>query len=175
MVLAAGPFADNGNGAMTDTGTGLIWLKNANCTDTVVGVAKSDGYLSWNDAAMWSNGLSSGACSLSDGSHAGDWRLPTLDELKSLICRPGAPAWVYNGCDGSNTTNPNGLYPFQWLMSQGFSAVQDNDYWSSSTYPGYPDYARSVRMVNFYVNFGSKGDGSYVWPVRGGQWGDSVI
>lgn len=83
---------------MTDTGTGLVWLKNANCTDTVGGVAKPDGYLNWNDAATWSNGLSSGACGLSDGSHAGDWRVPTIDELKFLICgrehRPGSTTVV---------------------------------------------------------------------------------
>ena len=80
--------------------------------------------MNWTDATKWSSGLASGACGLSDGSQAGDWRVPTIDELKSLICGPGAPAWLYNGCDGSNTYNPNGAYPFEWLKSQGFTAVQ---------------------------------------------------
>ena len=165
---------DNGNGTLTDTSSGLVWLQNANCTDTAGGIAKPNGYLNWADAQTWSNALASGPCSLSDGSHAGEWRLPSIDELKSLMCRPGAPAWMYNGCDGSNSYNPAGAYPFQWLTTQGFSAVQGNFYWSSSTYPGYPDFAWGVDMFGGYVGTAKYGN-YYVWPVRGGQWGDSVI
>jgi hypothetical protein len=55
---------------VTDNLTNLIWLKNANC----------DGQKDWNEAETWAANLASGTCGLSDGSSAGDWRLPTKTE-----------------------------------------------------------------------------------------------
>ena len=57
-------FSNNGNGTVTDNLTGLIWLKNANCTDNAGGVEKGSGYLTWQGALAWSNSLASGACGL---------------------------------------------------------------------------------------------------------------
>jgi len=165
VVSAADRFTDLGNGTMTDTSTGLAWLKNANCTESAGGIAKTNGYLNWYDAAAWSNGLASGACGLTDGSQAGDWRVPTIDELKSLICGPGAPVWQNDGCNG-NTSNPNGAYPYQWLTSQGFTAVQPYYYWSSSTFD-FPDFAWDMDMDKGSVFNGYKDYAiNYVWPVR---------
>lgn len=71
---AAGPCFDNvgryvdcGNGTVTDTATGLIWLKNANCFPI-------QEYLVTTQSVA---ALASGQCGLTDGSSAGDWRLPT--------------------------------------------------------------------------------------------------
>jgi hypothetical protein len=68
-------FVDNRNGTVTDRLTGLIWLKNADCfgavrEDVALGLAKT---------------LANGRCGLSDLSKAGDWRLPNIKELQSLI------------------------------------------------------------------------------------------
>ena len=123
----AGISIDHGNGTMTDTSTGVVWVKNANCTDTAGGIAKPNGY-PWYDAQTWSSGLASGVCGLRDGSHAGEWRVPTVDELKSLISGPGTPAWLY---DFNGNYNSNGAYPYQWLTGQGFTAVQA----SAALYP----------------------------------------
>ena len=101
-------FTDNGNGTVTDNLTRLIWLKNANCTDTVGGVDKSERYITWSAALTWSNALASGACGLIDGSRAGQWRLPNINELHSL-----EPTW------------PPGT---------SFSSVQSDWYWSSTGY-----------------------------------------
>ena len=49
-VSAADRFTDNGNGTITDTLTHLVWLKNANCNETVGGIAKPNGYQNWYDA-----------------------------------------------------------------------------------------------------------------------------
>lgn len=68
-------FADNGNGTVTDNLTGLVWLKNANCF----------GDRTWADALSDARGLADGQCGLSDGSSAGQWRLPNRKELFSLI------------------------------------------------------------------------------------------
>jgi hypothetical protein len=80
---AGGGIAGNGicdgtescNGTVTDNLTGLIWLKNANCF----------GLRTWALALSDVNGLNTGECGLTDGSVAGDWRLPNVRELQSLI------------------------------------------------------------------------------------------
>jgi len=71
---AGGTFAelkDNNNGTITDTATGLVWLKDANC------FGKRD----WRWTMSSVSNLSSGGCGLTDKSTAGQWRLPTKVEL----------------------------------------------------------------------------------------------
>ena len=143
-------FTDNSDGTVTDNLTGLIWLKNANCTNTAGGIVKSNGNLTWADALTWCNSLSSGTCDLSDGSTAGQWRLPNVDELESLV--------------DLSQTNP--ALP---TVNQ-FSNVQTSIYWSSSTDAYDTGYAWYVNMYDGSVkNFNTKTYASYVWPVRGGQ------
>ena len=142
-------FTDNNNGTVTDNLTGLIWLQNANCTDTVAGINKSSGYLVWADALAWSNGLADGACGLTDGSQAGDWQLPNRKELTSLIDRsqhsPALP------------------------VEHPFTAVQSNFYWSSSAYASNAYDAWYVDVDYGGVNYSNEYSGYYVWPVRVGQ------
>ena len=143
-------FYDNGDGTVKDNLTGLIWLKNANCTDTVGGIDKSGGSLTWADALTWSNNLASGACSLSDGSTAGKWRLPNRTELMSLV-------------DHSNG------YP-ALPAGHPFTNVQSSSYWSGSTFPGQsPASAWNVDMATGIVYYLVETDFYYVWPVRAGQ------
>jgi hypothetical protein len=141
-------FSNNGNGTVTDNLTGLIWLQNANCTDIVGGIDKASGYLTWANALTWSNSLSSGVCGLTDSSSAGDWRLPNITELESLV--------------DAQRANPS--------LSTGhpFVAVQAY-YWSSTTYAHYTGYAWIVYMVDGYVFNYNKTNDYDVWPVRGGQ------
>jgi len=76
-------FNDNGDGTVTDQLTGLVWLKNAACFAPA----------SWANAVADANQLASGQCGLTDGSAAGQWRLPNLIELESLIdAAASAPA-----------------------------------------------------------------------------------
>ncbi|MBF0524402.1 MAG: DUF1566 domain-containing protein, partial [Deltaproteobacteria bacterium] len=137
-------FIDNNDGSVTDNLTGLIWLKNANCF----------GPKNWTDALCAANGLTSGSCGLTDGSHSGDWRLPNVNELKSLT-------------DNSRYSPalPTG-YPF---IGAGVGLYA---YWSSTTMA----YATTYNKWNVYLNDGHLGSGTkaasgYVWPVRGGQGG----
>jgi hypothetical protein len=51
-------FTDNANGTVTDNLTGLVWLKNANCADTVGGIA--GGAMTWANAITRSNNLATG-------------------------------------------------------------------------------------------------------------------
>jgi hypothetical protein len=70
-------FTDNNNGTVTDNLTKLIWMKNANAF----------GMKTWSDALSCANGLKSGdaGTGLTDGSKAGDWRLPNVREFQSLV------------------------------------------------------------------------------------------
>ena len=153
-------FTDNGNGTQTDNLTGLVWLKNAGCFATVGGISKGTtadtSALNWYNALAWSNNLKHGDCDLLDGSVAGDWRLPNIDELASL------------------PTNFEAI-PSDWLNNarQGFTNVQYGVYWSSSSFAddtytawGLDGNDPSGNAFNDYKFFSH-----YVWPVRGGQSG----
>jgi hypothetical protein len=63
-AASAGRFTDHQDGSVTDTVTGLIWLKDATCLPAT----------NWAAAIQEANGLAAGACGLADGSKAGDWR-----------------------------------------------------------------------------------------------------
>jgi uncharacterized protein DUF1566/centrosomal CEP192-like protein len=151
-------FTDNSNGTATDNLTGLIWLKDANCTETVGGIAKETGTLSWADALTWSNSLASGYCGLSDASVASDWRLPNRKELQSLV-------------DSSKTNPP---------LPDGhpFSNIQSN-YYATSSYWNNPISSQSgywhIKMGDGHILLSGYPPEEYVWPVRGGQFGNSVI
>src|SRR4030042_2480734 len=66
-------FTNSGNGTVTDNLTGLIWLANATCF----------GLKLWDEAMAAASGLKDGDCGLTDGSVAGNWRLPNVRELES--------------------------------------------------------------------------------------------
>jgi hypothetical protein len=71
-------FHDNDNGTVTDNLTGLVWLKNAHCFADV----------SWENAVELANAVADDQydfCGLSDGSQPGDWRLPNIRQLLSLV------------------------------------------------------------------------------------------
>jgi Protein of unknown function (DUF1566) len=67
---------DRRDGTVRDNLTGLMWLKNADCFGQ---------FRTWAQALTDANTLSNGTCGLTDGSVAGDWRLPNVKELLSLI------------------------------------------------------------------------------------------
>ena len=141
-------FTDNGDGTVTDNLTGLIWLKNANCF----------GIRAWANALTDCNTLNSGECGLTDGSLAGDWRLPNHKELFSLV-----DAEYYSPAL-SNTAGTG-----KWTEGDPFTSVQSTLYWSGTSYAYDPDYAWIVGMYHGNVYYYGKPYYSYVWPVRGGN------
>lgn len=131
-------FSVNGDGTVTDNLTGLIWLQNADCF----------GGASWSQALSNANNLAAGNCGLTDGSTAGDWRLPNLRELYSLNdfsqIGPALPA------------------------DHPFTNVSNNDYWTSTTWASV-DHAWTISMVYANVEPYSKAQSLMTWPVRDGS------
>jgi hypothetical protein len=130
-------FTDNGNGTVTDNLTGLVWLKNANCF----------GSKTWTQGLSDANNLADGGCGLTDGSTAGQWRMPNIFELQSV-------------------TDLN-YYTPALTSGHPFSGVQTNKYWSSTTSAEGPSRAWYVDMDKGFVYDGdNKSTSFYVWPVR---------
>jgi len=141
-------FTDNSDGTVTDNLTGLIWLKNANCF----------GAKNWATALTDCNNLDNGTCELTDGSQAGDWRLPNVKELQSLIDR-----------EYYNPALPNTAGTGKWTEGDPFTNVQSSYYWSSTAYAYHASYAWHVYVHGGHVITNLKAYDHYVWPVRGGN------
>ena len=154
-------FTDNGDGTVTDNLTGLVWLQDANCFA---------GRLPWADALERSTALfdgcttcggTEGDCGLSDGSVAGDWRLPNRFELESLL---NMAFW--------DPALSNAAGTGQWVEGDAFFRVQSAElafYWSSTTLASFTGAAWDVTLSNGFVGNAYKTDRSFAWPVRGGQ------
>jgi hypothetical protein len=143
-------FTDIGDGTVTDNLTGLTWLKDAGCL----------GQQNWADALGAANTLADGnvACGLTDGSVAGDWRLPNRNELTSLLdlgtFSPALPAG----------------HPFTNFVA--------GRYWSSTTEAGFSDLAWLVDLDKGGVGNGDKLEIDFfyfVTAVRGGLSGGVVL
>jgi hypothetical protein len=132
-------FTDNSNGTVTDKLTGLIWMKDG-------GVL---GAQTWADAMTTANTLESGLAGLTDGSQAGDWRLPNVRELLSLI--------------------DYGRFNPAFPASQPFTDVQPFYFWSSTTSATGAGGAWGVYFFDGAVISNGKSATGYVWCVRGGK------
>ena len=122
-----------GNAAVLDKETGLVWEKSPDTT-----------------TRTWAN-----AIAYAYGKNVGDrkgWRLPTVEELASLV----------------DPTQSNPALP----SGHPFTNVQSSYYWSATTNASGTSNAWGV---NFFEGNGGNGDKSYtfsVWCVRGGHGHD---
>jgi len=115
-----------------DKETGLIWARDAN----LAGLTKQ-----WQDAIDY--------CSSVPLGHRKGWRLPTREELSSLI----------------DTSQLDPAVP----SDHPFINVQSNVYWSSTTHETDSTFAWYVSMNAGVVISFDKTAYCYVWPVRGGN------
>src|SRR5438128_3074647 len=189
VTLAAPPCFDNvnryvncGNGTVTDTVTGLIWLKNAGCFAGFV-TFPGEGTLSYPAANQAASALKDGQCGLTDGSSAGNWRLPTKDEWNATIARA-----VALGCFDvfGNTghapaiTNDSGTGCLAAGPSSFDGVIKSASvYWSATSVENTPSSAWVAQLDVGYVWDDSKINidatkinnrtilnSAYVWPVR---------
>ena len=142
-------FKDNGNGTLTDTSTGLIWLKNANCAafskkDTSIKNSRP-----WQEARVAAYELSDGFCGLSDNSKSGDWRLPDREELLAIANHPDSETKEI------------------WAAGEAFTDIQSFYYWSATIGDLYPDFAFYVSLAYGMDNYAFQLNSFHVLPVRG--------
>ena len=134
-------FTDNLDGTMTDNLNGLMWLKDGNCFGTS---------RIWREALDAVADLNANPESYTCGGYTAvydDWVLPNINELESLV----------NAEEAVSAT---------WLSSHGFVNVQEDFYWSSTTYAGNTNNAWYVLTSIGNVGNDYKLYGHYVWPVR---------
>lgn len=132
-------FIHNGDGTISDTLTGLMWLKDGNCFAEV----------SWHLAKQKVTSLNqkdeAPVCHDYSASYT-DWQLPELEELASLV-------------DSEEAVAAN------FLKLSGFTNVLAQNYWTNTTYLN-PLNAWSVDMAAGRVAFQNKIDKNLVLPVR---------
>lgn len=143
-------FTDNGDGTLSDTATGLTWLKKGDCLNG-----------SWSGALSAVNSLASGQCGLTDGSAAGQWRMPNRFEMLSIAERTATfPIANYYdgipGADGISVTMPTVFTNF--MVSQY--------YWTSSTYSPDGTQAWTVYSCDFGAYNKGKSAVGYTMAVR---------
>lgn len=145
VAWPASRFHDNQDGSVTDSLTGLIWIKNPACFTPTI----------WSAAVTDANQLASGACGLSDGSTAGQWRLPNLNELESLIDVSAANPAITPGSP--------------------FASLSAATYWTSTSYFGGQAGSPSAwvirlsdgRYINDSTTNAKNSAANGVWAVKG--------
>lgn len=120
----------NGEGVL-DKETGLVWERSPNNTTP----------MKWNEAIVY-------CYEKSIGNRRG-WRLPTVEELLSLIDPTQSGPALSSG------------HPFNNVIS--------HDYWSATTVANAPEHAWHVGFNDGHLDRDVKEQSIFVWCVRGGQ------
>lgn len=130
-------FTDNEDGTVTDHLTDLVWLLDAD----------RFGEVTWEQALEKAKFLAAGGHGLTDGSKAGDWRLPNIRELRSLLDYSAVAPMIPE-------ENP-------------FENVQNAIYWTSTTLASAPTLAWMTTLGIGPAVFDLKFNSCRMWPVRG--------
>lgn len=144
-------YADNGNGTITDEGTGLVWEK----LNDGGGIHDVDASYTWANAFAKIATLNSPPCF---AGHC-DWRLPNVTELQSIVdygrfglsIAPVFQTPCIPGC---------GLASCSCTSTETY-------YWTSSTYVSYLDTAWIVDFIFGFQGGANKPEPHCVRAVRG--------
>ncbi len=116
-----GRYIDHEDGTITDTKTGLMWTKKDSYADLVK-------CLDWNKSRSYVSSLTTGGYN--------DWRMPTVEELKS----------IYEKSKNNKTYSGDTIHSDPIFASGG-----GHYYWSSET-------KGSSRAREVFFHYGSAGD-----------------
>jgi quinol monooxygenase YgiN len=138
LPVASRRFDNQKNGTIRDRLTGLVWLKDADAF----------GFKTWSHALACCNALENGDVGLSDGSKPGDWRLPNIREIESLVDYGRVGPCLPQGHE------------------QFFTRVRPSSYWTSTTVMSGPAQAMFIILGVGPSIFEDKDHQFFVWPVR---------
>jgi hypothetical protein len=138
----AGRFEDNGDGTVTDTCTGLTWLKNTADLNGDQQISGQGDTVTFCDALTYCDSLSFGGYD--------DWRLPNVRELQSIV--------DYGRREPSIDPAFDALPQFYWT-STSYSETSDAA-WGVGFNVGYVGIRMKLGDLDFSFN--------YVRAVRGG-------
>jgi hypothetical protein len=132
QAVPAGPerFEDRGDGTVLDRQTGLLWLKSGKSTL---------GAMAWKEAGSFCKGLQFAGYT--------DWRLPTKEELASIV-------------------DPSNQSPALPIKSPFENVVTFLDYWTQTDHTSGPGYAWAVNLYYGNKKFLNKKKYAFAWPVR---------
>jgi hypothetical protein len=161
-------WLDQGDGTVLDCNTRLVWLRDASCFG---------GVTTWHTATTDVASLATDACGLTDGSSAGEWRLPTIAEFCSKGADGGLCPVAYYSTSFVDLRWPFGLNPKvsnssgegPWTPGDPFVGLLSSTYWSSTTDPSDSSKALAASLPNGLIVTGPKDSSNLVWPVRYGQ------
>jgi hypothetical protein len=152
-VLDGGVPQKPSSHVVRDNLTGLIWTRDADLAGPVY---------QFIDAVKYCNKLKLAGFS--------DWRLPNVNELRSLLCyEMHSPAL------------PNTIGDSKWSEGDPFINVKNREYWTSTTNPTSHYEAVSVdigsgwifskvpKKTLFILGRKDESNGDPLWPVRGGE------
>lgn len=162
------------DGTVTDTKTNLMWQRcsygqrwnGSNCEGDPNTMTLDEACASKIQQAPWRALWSNKSQAWPSFAGYDDWRLPTIEELRSLIwCSNGTAqeeAWKY-GCSGMG--NRNGPYEKPTLDANVFPNTPPWQYWSTSA-SAYSSASSRAWVVYFGGGCVNDFSGSYSYAVR---------
>lgn len=156
-ACATNRYVDMGDGTVLDCNTDLLWLKDATCP--ALGDPAYSDMATYADALTAVAALAHGTCGLSDGSLAGDWRLPTMTELCAGWISPNTGEVCYEASYG---------YPNAGLIDNDCESppiVTTDGACASYSYPDGDPFV-GMPMGSYSVWSTTEKDGSNMWSVE---------
>lgn len=159
--VLAGRYRDGGDGTVTDLASRLQWMRAAvGQAWTDPGCSGEPERYSWSAARDAANRLNRGR---GFAGHT-DWRVPTIDELRSLVyCSNGQPRiWNDTGADCQ------GQFDRPTIYQPAFPNSPSSWFWSCSPDASDPAYAWVVYFSTGCINYALKTRAGCLRLVRGG-------
>ena len=144
VTVSGERFQNNNDGTFLDRLTGLTWLSDLGC------IVKRN----WSEGVQYANTLADDGTicpDLTDGSAAGDWRLPNFNELQSLADKSKVSPALVDGIPSQGRWSENPFSPF----------------WTSTSFGPAPELRAWVIVQDYGSSYHTNKDNvHFIWPVK---------